>query len=148
MKAKYYKDEYPATVAEIIEDVNYKKDTHLAIEKFKNSHPWKGKENEIREKFKSLLCDLSKIYKIEEPEMVFLKKFAYGSCYFPIDNLIVMTKERDGSYSVITFLHEFSHALGMNERGACRWSINLFRKHFPNSFKKLDPRGHLLYKKD
>ena len=49
-----------------------------------------------------------------------------------------------GRLSVVTFLHEFGHALGYGERGACRWSINLFRRCFPRSFARCRQAGHTL----
>ena len=35
-------------------------------------------------------------------------------------------------------------ALGHGERGACRWSINLFRRVFPAQFSRLGTSGHTL----
>jgi len=49
-----------------------------------------------------------------------------------------------GKLSVVTFLHEFAHALGRDERGACRWSINLFRSVFPEQYARLRADGHTL----
>jgi hypothetical protein len=49
-----------------------------------------------------------------------------------------------GRLSVVTYLHEFAHALGRDERGACRWSINLFRRVFPEQFARLAASGHTL----
>jgi len=72
---------------------------------------------------------------------------------------IVKTR-RDHGYTVITYLHEFAHALlrqgyggqlssvalrakedalGHGERGACRWSINLFRRVFPAQYARRCP---------
>ena len=44
--------------------------------------------------------------------------------------------------SVVTYLHEFAHAMGRDERGACRWSLNLFRRVFPEQFARLRTDGH------
>ncbi len=141
--------DYPETVAEVLDDkIVYKDETHAAIKRFKGSHPWLGSKKEMQSKFLQLNEDLAKSYKIETPQVVFVPKFAYGSCYFPIGNLIVLEEETDGRYSVVTFLHEFGHAMGKGERSTCKWSINLFRLHFPKSYEKLEPRGHLLYRKD
>jgi hypothetical protein len=41
-------------------------------------------------------------------------------------------------------LHEFAHARGADERQACRWSINLFKKCFPRSFARCRVIGHTL----
>ncbi len=145
---EYPKNEYPKTVAEVLDDnIKYRAGTDEAMIKFKRSHPWTGTDKEMRSKLKSLNKDLAKVYNIEPPQVVFVKRFYYGCCYFPVGNLIIMEQERDGFYSVVTFLHEFGHALGKGERGTCKWSINLFRKHCPKSFGKLEQRGHLLYRK-
>jgi hypothetical protein len=45
---------------------------------------------------------------------------------------------------VVTVLHEWGHVLGLGERGACRWSVNLFRRVFPREFERLARVGHLL----
>lgn len=139
------KDEYPKSVAEVLDDnIKYRQETHEAMIKFKKSNPWSGTPKEMRKKIKTLNADLAKVYKIERPQVVFVGRFAFGACYFPIGNLIIMEQEKDGRYSVVTFLHEFGHALGKNEKETCRWSINLFRHHFPKSFNRLVPEGHLL----
>jgi hypothetical protein len=63
-----------------------------------------------------------------------------SSCYDPVRNMIRLR----GRLSVVTYLHEFGHALGYGEQGACRWSINLFRRFFPRSYARLVPEGHTL----
>ena len=143
---KFYK--YPDTVEEVLDDtLKYRSGTHEAMEKFKASHPWHGTKKEVQEKFLELNRNLSNVYKIEPPQVIFVKKFEYGACAFRLGNLIIMEQERDGRYSVVTYLHEFGHILGKGEKGTCRWSINLFRHHFPKSFSRLEHEGHLLMKK-
>ena len=46
--------------------------------------------------------------------------------------------------SVLAYLHEFAHARGADERQACHWSINLFRRCFPRSFARCRAVGHTL----
>lgn len=45
-----------------------------------------------------------------------------------------------GKLSVITFLHEFAHALlpGTGEEGARKWSLTLFKKVYPRAFERLE----------
>jgi len=45
-----------------------------------------------------------------------------------------------GKLSVITFLHEFAHALlpGPGEEGARKWSLTLFKKVYPRAFERLE----------
>lgn len=141
------KPDYPKTVAEVLDDnIKYRPGVDEAIIKFKKSKPWRGTAAEVQGKLRTLNKELADIYGIEPPQVVFVRKFAYGCCYFPVGNVIIMENESDGRYSVVTFLHEFGHALGKGEKATCRWSINLFRKHFPKSYARLVPKGHLLYR--
>jgi hypothetical protein len=63
-----------------------------------------------------------------------------ASNYRPACHTITLT----GKLSVLTYLHEFAHARGADERQACRWSINLFRRCFPRSFARCRAVGHTL----
>jgi hypothetical protein len=144
-KVKGYKRNYPKTVEEVLDDsIVYKKETNDAVIKFKKMKPWKGTKEEIQTKFKVLCHDLALAYEIEEPQLVFVKQFGCGSCYFPVGNLIILTEEFNKLYSAVTFLHEFGHALYKDEKATCTWSINLFKRHFPKSFSRLQGKGHLL----
>jgi hypothetical protein len=141
---------YPQSVAECLDDtIKFKPEVNEAMVKFKKSRPWSGTKEEIQVKIRSLCHDLSLAYKIKEPEVVFVKKFSTGACCFTKSDppVIMMEEESDERYSILTFLHEFGHALGRGEKSTCRWSINLFRKHFPKSYKKLIPVGHLLFRR-
>lgn len=63
----------------------------------------------------------------------------------PTEQKLYMNTERP---SIISTLHEFGHRLhGRSELDACRFSVWLFKKVFPNSFKKLTADGHLLKQK-
>jgi|SRR5579859_2979537 len=140
---------YPETVAEVLDDnMKFLPGTNKVMEEFKKSQPWKGDREEIQAKFRALNEELSTVYGIEPPQVIFVSRFVYGSCYFSIGNLIILEQEKDGRYSVVVFLHEFGHALGKNEKATCKWSINLFKRHFPRSFNKLIPKGHLLMRND
>jgi hypothetical protein len=50
-----------------------------------------------------------------------------------------------GKLSVITALHEFAHAMGRNERGAVKWSVNLYRVTFPRLFASMEHDRYMLY---
>jgi len=155
----WYKANYPKTVAEVLNDnIKFRSATNNAIIKFKLSKPWKGTRKEIKKKFRTLCHDLAEVYGIKEPRLEFGEPYEFEipllngavlpsiSCYLPKSNKIYLESEYDGKYSVVVLLHEFAHALHKDERQACRWSINLFRKHFPKSYAKLIPRRHLLYR--
>lgn len=150
-KKSWYKPNYPKTVKEVLDDnIDYKEGTHQAIKRFKVTKPYRGTKSEMQGKFRQLCDDLSKIYEIETPQIAFVKEFNPSSVYFPVGNLIVLREQFNHTYSVVVFLHEYGHALKKDERETCRWSINLYRKHFPKSFAKLktsdrEGTGHLLF---
>jgi len=140
------KSPYPKSVAEVLDDeIKYRPGTHTALRKFRKSHPWRGTRDEMQFKLRLLSEELSKVYKVSTPIMVFVEKLDGGGlCIRSKPAVLVIQQEQDGHYSVVAFLHEFAHVIHKGEKGACRWSINLFRKHFPRSYAKLVPVGHLL----
>jgi hypothetical protein len=49
--------------------------------------------------------------------------------------------------SIVSSFHELAHALfGESELEACRWSIWLFKKTFPGSYRALNWKNHMLIK--
>jgi hypothetical protein len=65
-------------------------------------------------------------------------------CYQPNSKTIVLDKNNP---SIISTLHEYAHhILGPDELEACRWSVWLFKKCFPNEYAKLTWKGHMLKK--
>ncbi len=135
---------YPETVNEVVDpNAKYKPAALRAVRTFAQSKPWQGTEEERKEKFRKLNHDLSAAYGIPEPELVFGTldgSHSGNSHYIPALHRITLL----GKLSVVTYLHEFAHSRGMGERGACRWSINLFRRCFPRQFARLAHAGHML----
>ncbi|MCK4658716.1 MAG: site-specific integrase [Phycisphaerae bacterium] len=87
--------------------------------------------------------DLSGAYGIFEPALIFDRidgNSSGSSHYIPSQRRIVIV----GKLSVVTYLHEFAHALELDERDACRWSINLFKRCFPRHYGRLVHVGHML----
>lgn len=126
---------YPATSAECIDDsMRYKRATIAAVKAFAESKPYRGSQVSRAKKFMALhrvLCDIYGIY----PSLGFGRTIDSGtssgcSNFRPAENHITL----EGKLSVITYLHEFGHAMGRGERGTCRWSLNLFKRLFPRSF--------------
>jgi hypothetical protein len=136
--------QYPNTVVEVLDpNAKFKPAALRAIRAFARSHPWRGTEDERKEKFRRLNHDLASAYGIPEPELVFDRlddSHSGDSSYSPAGHRITLR----GRLSVVTLIHEFGHARGMGERGACRWSINLFRRSFPKQYAKLVHEGHML----
>ena len=136
--------DYPETVIEVIDDdMRFKASALRAVQRFASSHPWRGSLDERKKRFRGLNQSLAAAYGIPEPELEFgeIDGSSSGSShYIPALHRIVLV----GKLSVVTFLHEFAHARGMGERGACRWSINIFRRCFPRQYARLLHRGHTL----
>ncbi len=135
--------DYPNSVAEVLDPpVRFKSATIEAVRRFKRSKPWRGSEEERIAKFQQLHVDLCCVYrKATTLQIGILDGSDSGSSYYqPATDMITLC----GRLSVLTFLHEFGHALGLDERGACRWSLNLFRRVFPLSFARCVSDGHML----
>ncbi len=136
--------DYPQTVIEVVDEtVRFKASALRAVRRFAESKPWRGSLDERKRKFAVLNRALARAYGIAEPDLRFgcIDGSSSGkSHYIPTSHRIVIV----GKLSVVTFLHEFSHARGMNERDACKWSINLFRRCFPVQYARLVGRGHML----
>ena len=74
------------------------------------------------------------------PIIIPTDKYAY---YHRINIIVIDSKNP----SIISILHEFAHHLhGPNEKTACAWSTQLFKKCFPKSFAKLKWQDNLLVK--
>ena len=136
--------DYPATVLEVVDrSMRFNVKALRAVRRFAESNPWRGSLDERKEKFRKLNRLLAEAYGIDEPALHFGQidgSSSGGSHYIPMMHRIVLV----GKLSVVTFLHEFAHARGKGERGACRWSINIFRRCFPRQYARLVGRGHML----
>jgi len=139
-----FDNEYPISVDEVLSSpVRFKKATLSAMKDFKNAKPWRGTLDERVEKFSKLINALSMIYGIKPPLLdtssVDPSECSDRSYYMPLTHSIYLV----GKLSVITLLHEFAHALGKGEHGACRFSLNLFRRVFPKRWARLRFDGHM-----
>ena len=136
--------DYPATVVEVLDDqISFRPATLRAVHIFAKSNPWRGSLDQRKKKICKLNQSLAAACGIRIPELVFgrLDGSSSGRSYYePGRHRIVLV----GKLSVVTYLHEFAHARGMGEQGACRWSINLFRRCFPRQFSRLIQVGHTL----
>jgi hypothetical protein len=138
-----YRANYPATVHEVLDPaMTFNPAALRAVRALAHSKPWRGTLGRRRQKFRRCLAALSAAYGIPEPRLDFVGGGgeSFASHYEPARHRIVLW----GRLSVVTFLHEFAHARGADERRACRWSINLFRRCFPRSFARCRAVGHTL----
>lgn len=141
-------DKYPKDLDTILSDQDYKKETVRILTEYRRWGPWKGSISYRIQKLYWLHNSLCDIYDKDTALFVHPSVLSGGtsgsSCHVKTTygDFIVMK----GRVSVLTYLHEFGHALkGMSEFAACRWSINLFREIFPDNFKRLVAKGHYLY---
>ncbi len=140
-----YRRNYPATVQEVLDPaLRFKPAALRAVRAFARSKPWRGTIEERKAKFRRLNSDLAGAYGIGKPQLNFVAvdpNTPTGQTnYWPAGHIITLI----GKLSVLTYLHEFAHARGADERQACRWSINLFRRCFPRSFAGCRAVGHTL----
>ena len=139
---------YPGTVAECLADrAKFRRGVVPAVGEFKRAGPWRGTLDERKRKFRRLKVALARAYGMPAPELRFEGidgSFSGASSCLRRGGGRPAVITMRGRLSVVTFLHEFAHALGRDERGACRWSINLFRRVFPEQYARLRADGHTL----
>jgi hypothetical protein len=135
--------DYPATVSEVLDPpVRSRAATVEAVHRFAAARPWRGSQDERIGKFQTVHADLCRIYgKGTRLRFGPLDGGSSGSSFY---NQGLDVIELRGKLSVVTYLHEFVHALGRDERGACRWSLSLFRKCFPQHFSGCRADAHML----
>ena len=139
---------YPSTVAECLSDrAKFRRGVIAAVRAFKRAGPWRGTLRERERKFRRLNDALAVAFGMPAPELRFERIdggfSGASSCLRRGDRRPAVITMR-GRLSVVTFLHEFAHTRGRDERGACMWSINLFRRAFPEQYARLRADGHTL----
>lgn len=133
-----YRPNYPRTVAEVLRDRRYNPDALRALKAYRRSKPWQGTPAEQRQKLNALHAELCRVYALRTSLV-----FGSDDCYSRLGDRITLSR-----VSVVTYLHELAHARGADERQACGWSINLFRRVFPRSYASLQHVGHTLRRSD
>lgn len=134
--------DYP-TVASVLDDARtYLPDVLRALKSFRAEKPWQGTPQERINKLNCLHTDLCICYRLSPPPSLVIPSHADG---YHIERREIHVSNR---LSVLSYLHEFAHAIGLSERAACGWSINLFRRIFPRSYANLVPVGHMLVRRE
>jgi hypothetical protein len=149
-------------VAEVLDDqMTFNAACLEAMRAFRRGKPWLGNFQKRACKLHALNRDLSRAYRLDPaPQLVCVphgagqelaRRAAMSSlrlfgvdCYDGLANRIELHADPNGHLSVVTYLHEFGHARGLDEWQTCRWSVNLFRRIFPRSFERLEQVGHRL----
>lgn len=138
-----YRANYPATVAEVLSDtITYKPEVLRAMRALKRAKPYRKGKVEQAELLRAAMHAFCDAYGMRRPRLVCQWRGgdSGSSFYRPSQHMICLT----GRFSVVTFLHEFAHARGYDERQAVRWSVNLFRRIFPRLFAQCRQVGHTL----
>jgi len=134
---------YPQSVDEVIDPgMTFRPGVLAAVYAFKRSYPWRGTLDERKSKFLTLHQALCAVY--GKRTILTFERIDGGpsddSSYCPATDTICLR----GKLSVVTYLHEVAHALGRDERGAAKWSLNLFKRCFPRLFANSVKEGHVL----
>lgn len=146
------REPYPRRVSDVIQPMRYHPACLQSVREFAAARPWKGDRETRRAKFEELHVKLCRVYS-KSTRLEFDESWkpragvgtSGGSFY-----LVGMSRgggdviRLRGRMSVVTYLHEFAHALGKGETGAARWSINLFRIIFPSRFAKCRGERHMI----
>jgi len=137
------RSDYPLTAAEVLDPaMTFRPGVLAAVRRAARSKLWRGSLEKRKAKLQSLHDGLCCLYsKSTKLEFGVIDGSCSGSSYY---RRSTDTISLSGKLSVVTFLHEFAHALGRDEFGACRWSINLFRRCFPRSYARTTCEGHVL----
>ena len=116
-----------------------------------------GTEENNLAKMKKWIQEVSEIYQVNFP-MLKIVKYAGEGCYSPLVNEIYMAR-----LSIVTLLHEFRHAMqaqgkapqysrnrhlearGGAEDDARAWSLSLYYKVAPRSFKRLATQNQIFF---
>jgi len=129
--------------AHLIDDsMTFRPAALAAVRAFRGAHPWRGTIRERTIKMRLLNRELARAYRMRIPQLKFVligMAPASGQYERLGDGPHVITLT--GHVSVVTYLHEFAHARGMDERQALGWSINLFRRMFPLSYASCTHEG-------
>lgn len=134
--------DYPNTVRSVLRHrMKYDKLAVAVTRAYAKMKPWRGSRKVRINKMWWLVVGLSAVYGVPAPQLRFEKRSQRSSSYNPDTDEITIR----GKLSVVTLLHDFGHhLLGRDEVKVCKWSINLFRKCFPRSYRKCQHVGHTL----
>lgn len=108
------------------------------LNEWKKQHLWQGTIDERKQKFLWMNEHMQVLFRkpiildfdiTEESDKI---PNASASSYYYRNKIVLI-----GRLSVITFLHEWAHAIGMNQKEAVDWSLLHFKEAFPKSFSRL-----------
>jgi len=124
--------------------------TIAILQGFKLLNPWNGMVGARMDKFNLCFKQLKKLYDKKDLKLTFfissqIKNWSDSGCSYYNRNSDEIVLH--GRLSVLTFLHEFAHALfGSSEKKAREWSINLFKKVWPEKFANLQTDNDIVWR--
>lgn len=132
---------YPTRAQILARPVTFRRSTRTLLRTWKREFRGRRRTNQAIEQ---LLVDLARLYRT--PVTV---RFTDTRIPSPFYNSETQTIVLDGTRpSVVSSLHEFAHHLfGPSELTACRWSVWLFRRTFPRTYRRLAWNGHMLVRR-
>jgi len=119
-------------------DVGFKlgRDAKTVLRAFRSVHPFRLSNAAWLEAARALVSTLARAHGLPAPTLDHEGPWegdSGASSYSPCEHRIVMR----GQPSVLTLLHEYTHARGYGEHGAVWWSVNAFRLVWPRAFARL-----------
>lgn len=127
----------------MVADVTYRRGAIAAV---RECNLWWGRNQKRLNRARALVTRLSEIYDCRVPTVDCSRdnrvirgersasRDSSRSNYNPSEHAITLC----GRWSLLTLLHEYAHSrFGNSERKAVKWSVNLFRKAFPEKFDNL-----------
>lgn len=114
-----------------------------AIVAFRRSKPWRGDWSERGDKFAEFHRGMCEAYGLDALLVRdgMDQDVCSGGSSFCVRNQTITLR---GRLSVVTYLHMLCRARGMDHRGACRWSLSIFKRFFPLSFSRCRLEGFML----
>jgi hypothetical protein len=128
-------------------DADFKlgREAKRALRAFRRARPFRLSPEGWLEAARALLAALAEAHGMPVPTLDHEGSWEGGSdssCYTPWEHRITMR----GAPSVLTLLHEYTHARGYGEVGAVWWSVNAFKSVWPKAHARLVnmPGTHVL----
>jgi hypothetical protein len=131
------------TVAQLIDDAKvYSEEVIGATKELARSKPWQGTIEQRQEKLLAYHQKLCAAYDVEV-QLAFanISDAPMGGGTFDRETRTLTLLAR---ISIVSYMHFFTRARGAGEREAFKWSINLFKRHFPKSFERAEKVGPFL----
>lgn len=120
----------------------------VLLQEFKATNPWQGKIIERKEKFIFLHKKLNELFgknvKLDFDIPTRFRRWTNSgnSEWDRVENKIILR----GRLSVVTYIHEYFHALDFNQTDAQKGATELFKEVFPEKYEKLLNRMGMLIK--